>query len=353
MYLYRFAVMGVCLVWVLAGSATGQRSLPVIAVADVHSAFRAVDGPAVRLAIENTLARTGKFKLMERARLNTLLQERGLSVQGIADGTASLGGFSGVDYLVYGNVVDATFAIRRKFGSRSCLATAELNVRTVDVNTGEIRASESVDFTAEVASVPTILKAEDTPEDPCSLVTPRMLERHCRDAGVELAAKITTALFPIKIVRVNREDHFLNYGSAALARGDYLKVVKLGEGFVDPDTGETLGAEEEDLAFLAVRDVRSKYSIAEVALSLSPNESVQVGDVALKLNAVEAKALTKRLKDLQKAGEKRLKNLRKEREKRERDCRKAQERAGKRCKKDENSPKCIEAREAVARFCSQ
>ena len=342
MHLNRFAVMSVCLVWVLAGSATGQRSLPVIAVADVHSPFRAVDGPAVRLAIENTLARTGKFKLMERARLNTLLEERGLSVQGIADGTASLGGFSGVDYLVYGNVVDATFAIRRKFGSRSCLATAELNVRTVDVNTGEIRASESVDFTAEVASVPTILKTETTPEDPCSLVTPGMLERHCRDAGVEIAAKITIALFPIRIVRVNRGDLFLNYGSPALALGDYLKVVELGEGFVDPDTGETLGAEEEDLAFLAVKDVRSKYSIAEVALSLSPNESVEVGDVAFKLDAVEAKALTKRLK-----------NLRKEREKRERDCRKAQERARKRCNKDENSPKCIEAGEAVARYCSQ
>ncbi len=353
MHFNRLAVMSVCLVWVLAGSATGQRSLPVIAVADVHSSFKAVDGSAVRLAIENTLARTGKFKLMERARLKTLLEERGLSVQGIADGTASLGGFSGVDYLVYGNVVDATFAIRRNFGSKSCLATAELSVRTVDVNTGEIRASESVDFTAEVASVPTILKTERTPQNPCSLVTPGMLERHCRDAGVEIAAKITTALFPMKIVRVNRGNLFLNYGSPALTSGDYLKVVKLGEGFVDPDTGETLGAEEEDLAFLAVKDVRSKYSIAEVALSLSPNESVQVGDVAFKLDAVDAKALKKRLKDRRKAEQKRLKNLRKQRERRERDCRKAQERERKHCKKDENSSKCIEAREAVARYCSQ
>jgi len=342
MHYNRLAMMSICLVWVLAGSATGQRALPVIAVADVHSPFKAVDGPAVRLAIENTLASTGKFKLMERARLNTLLEERGLSVQGIADGTASLGGFSGVDYLVYGNVVDATFAVRTKFGSKSCLATAALSVRTVDVNTGEIRASESVDFTAQVARVPTILKTEDTPTNPCSLVTPSMLERHCRDAGVELAAKITTALFPMKIVRVSGGNLFLNYGSPALAPGNYLKVVKLGEGFIDPDTGETLGAEEEDLAFLAVRDVRSKYSIAEIVLSLSLNESVAVGDVALKLDAYEASAL-----------EKRLKNLRKQKEKRERECRKAQERAKRHCKKDENSSKCMEVREVVARYCSQ
>ena len=71
----------------------------------------------------------------------------------------------------------------------------------------------------------------------------------------------------------------------------------MGEGFVDPDTGEVLGAEEELVAVVKVTDLRAKYSVAEIVIQ---NKAMAVGDIARRLQSADAKALGKAIKECSK-----------------------------------------------------
>lgn len=328
----------------------GQPSVPVIAVGDIHSSFRSLDSQAVRTALESSLSKTRKFAIMERARLDELLQERGLSISGIADGNASLGGFSGVDYLLTGRLMEAAVVKGRRRGGSSllggllgggsaCQAVVGLDVRVVDIHTGQISANENLTV-AESVSVNYPDHADYGA--PCRYANHAEKQRALTAAGHSVARlvaeEITIALFPIKLVRVQGAEAFVNYGSASLVPGTYLRVVALGEGFVDPDTGEILGAEEEELGYLVVTEVREKYSIANVVHTLG--RPLGVGNIARRLSAEESEAFAKMLADMQEA-----------REKQQRACNDAQRRAERACRKDGSSSRCQRAEAVVQEAC--
>ena len=329
----------------LATDALAQDNVPIVAVGGIESPFRDLDTDAIQTAMESALSKTRKFKIMERARLDTLLQERGLSVSGIADGTASYGGFSGVDYLVTGRVMDAgtgaaagsSIPILGSFAG-GCEATVQLDVRVVDVGTGEIRFSESVAGSDRIRV--------DYPEnadygDPCKYAkrgqVVAALGAVAQAVGVVTVEKITMVLFPVRIVRVDDGQAYLNYGSAFLANGDYLKVVTLGEGFVDPDTGEVLGADEEDAGFVVVTDTRPKYSVADIVHASRP---FQVSDVARQMTRSESRAVQKMLADRERA-----------RARRQSACRRAEKSRDRSCARDEGSSRCRRALASIEENC--
>ncbi|MCY4513880.1 MAG: hypothetical protein OXC69_01895 [Candidatus Tectomicrobia bacterium] len=308
-----------------------QQNAPVIAVGDIQSSYENWDTMSIQTALESALSKTRKFIIMERGRLDELLKERGLSMAGIADGNASLGGFSGVDYLLYGRVMEASLASQNVILMSQCKGTVGLDVRTVDVNSGEIRFSESVQISDVVATA-------GGDENPCRGVTSSTLAPLSTLAAEAVAEKLTVALFPVKLVRVTIDEAYLNYGSPFLVPGDYMKVITLGEGFVDPDTGEVLGADEEESGYLVVREVRPKFSIADVVYRY--DNPMAVGDVAMKLGSSEARGVQKMLTGIEKA-----------RARQERDCRNAQKRVSRNCSKNENSSKCLKARGDVDSLC--
>ena len=325
------AVFAMALLCCVSPQALAQQNTPVVAVGEIQSSYANWDTATVQTALESALSKTRKFTIMERGRLDQLLQERGLSVAGIADGNASLGGFSGVDYLLYGRVMDASFASENMIIVTQCKATVGLDVRTVDVNTGEIRFSESVRVSDVIAS-------GGGDQNPCRGVTAASFTDLGSQAAEAVAEKLTIALFPVKLVRVVNDEVYLNYGAPFLVPGDYMKVVTLGEGFVDPDTGEVLGADEEESGLLVVRDVRPKYSIADVVYRYAP--AMAVGDVAMKLSGSESKSVQRMLA-----------NIEKEEAKQRRDCKNAQKRESRQCSRSDISSKCLKAQDDVARVC--
>ena len=329
----------------VGAGAFAQENMPVVAVGGIESPFRDLDTDAIQTAMESALTKTRKFKIMERARLHTLLEERGLSVSGIADGTASYGGFSGVDYLVTGRVMDAStgaaagssIPILSAF-TGGCEAMVQLDVRVVDVGTGEIRFSESVAGSDSIR-----VDYPDNPDygDPCKYAksgqVAAALGAVAQAVAVATVEKVTMVLFPIRVVRVADGQAYLNYGSTFLANGNYLKVVTLGEGFVDPDTGEVLGADEEDAGFVVVTDTRQKYSVSDVVYAIRP---FQVGDVARQMTRSESRAVQKMLTDRERA-----------RTKREAACRRAEKGRDRACARDENSSRCRRALVSIEENC--
>ena len=293
------------LVLLLLAVNSSASNKPVIAVGEITSAVSEFNTMSIQLAIENALAKTGKYTIMERTRLDSLLQERGLSAAGITQGDGSLGGFSGVDYLVYGSVSNITVGQKNMFIVMNCDASLSMNIRVVDVGSGEIRFSENVTIEETVGT-------SGTDKDPCYGISLASINVLGEDASDGIANKMTTAIFPIKVARSVGTEVYLNYGEGTLAKSDILSLKSIGEGFVDPDTGEVLGAEETTTAVIVVSDVRPKYSIGEIVAQVSP---VSVGDIAYILEG--------------RSSEKQAKKCQSSTAKRDKDCAKG----GKRCQK--------------------
>jgi hypothetical protein len=65
------------------------------------------------------------------------------------------------------------------------------------------------------------------------------------------------------VVKVEAGTAIVNLGEGAVTEGETLTAVTMGEDFVDPETGLSLGADEEEIGTLKVVDVKEKYSLVE------------------------------------------------------------------------------------------
>jgi hypothetical protein len=118
---------------------------------------------------------------------------------------------------------------------------------------------------------------------------------------------------------------YLNYGSNFLKQNEVLKIVALGEGFEDPDTGEIIGAEEELIALVKVFELKPKFSKANIIYEKAP---ISKGDVANRLSKKEQKNVSKFVKS----------------------CEKSKNNVEKRCKK--SGKNCDKAREKEIKACT-
>ena len=297
---------------------SAQGNKPIVAVASFESSFSNYDSRNIQTAIETALSKTQKFTLMERGRLDSLLAEQGLSANGLVAGSGEIGGFSGVDYLIYGRVTQLGLEAKNVLIMSACEAQLGLDVRVVDVKTGEIRLSENISADDQVNTA-------GAEENPCNGVGISAFDNLTATTARKLAEKLTQTLFPVKLAKVSSDEVYLNYGEGFLNSGEILKVVSLGEGFEDPDTGEIIGAEEELLAIVKVTKLRPKYSIASILMQAG---DLNRGDIANRLS-----------KKAQKKAQKVVKS-----------CTSAIKRVTKSCKKD--GKKCDKAREKKATSCA-
>ena len=117
-------------------------------------------------------------------------------------------------------------------------------------------------------------------------------------AATKIAGKISLSIFPIKVINVKDDTVYLNYGSSVLTKCSwgnpescYLKIVELGEGFVDPDTGEVLGAEEEYIGAVEVIEPKGKFTIAKIL-----EGDISRGAIAVLISKSDGNKLKKRIK---------------------------------------------------------
>ncbi len=288
-----------CVIFSINAQPVLAQNKVIIGVGEITDNVGSANPENFQTMLETLLVQTNKFDVIERARLDEILNERGLSMVGIADGQQDIGGIQGVDYLIYG-----AFTKLGRSQKQSNLAIIGINkndkdyeaavdLRIVDVANGKMVLADTVEVASESGSSFTIaglqgygaIGTSGSEGDPLSDVQ--------RLAAIELAGVITTAISPIKVAAVQSDGTvILNYGDSVLADEEFLKIYRLGEGFVDPDTGELLGAEEIEVGALQVVDPLDKYSKTKVVLGDSP----QVGDIARKLNEDDAKAVEKAAK---------------------------------------------------------
>ena len=184
----------------------------------------------------------------------------------------SSGGFDGnslslqgVDYILLGAITqygqESSATKVGGFGQASEKAVMSVDVRVIDVARGQIGFADTVTADASGSggfSVGDIGTAGGSDESV-------LLGDVMRKTAQGVTNLIVGNIFPIKVVRVQANgDVMLNYGNSMLAVGIVLDVFSQGEAFVDPDTGEELGREEEFVGKLEVTSAQARFSKAKI-----------------------------------------------------------------------------------------
>lgn len=295
-YFYTFAAI----VLLIAVDVTADDKAR-IGLGEITSSIRGSDPYSFQAMLETQIIKTNKFTVIERNRLDEIFKEQGLSSSGLVDGDVEMGMVQGVDYLVYGTITklgkerSGTRVRGASFGGNNF--TMSIDLRIVDTQTGEIRLAETVEQTVEAGKAVSFGGFSNATEkgDPIADVQ--------RLVAKDVTAKIATTIYPAKIIAIQKNGTFvINYGEAIYNKGDLVRVVEVGETFVDEDTGEILGADETEIGLLEIVRADSKISRAQ----LIDGENVVKGNVVYKLNADETKSAQKAAKKARKKKRKRL-----------------------------------------------
>jgi len=226
------------------------------------------------------LVKSGKFRVFERDKINQILREQDFGASGAVtqETAAKIGKLLGVQYALFGAVTEFGYKQggvggRIKgigIGVKKYDAVVAVDVRLVDVNTGEIIFSETV--------------RKEKSKKGLRLDTPKLSFRNQNDFDNSLVGKATReaideivemlvkhakpAEFRAKIVKVDEDGTvIINAGSEAGVKiGDVLYVYREGEELIDPDTGLSLGKEVKKIGTIKVTEdlFNGKASRAEI-----------------------------------------------------------------------------------------
>ncbi|MGQ0621905.1 MAG: CsgG/HfaB family protein [Panacagrimonas sp.] len=125
----------------LAASAFAE-GVPTMAVVDFTGYERYSLNRKVPDMLTDELVSTGKFSMVERARLDQILAEQGFQNSGAVGNPVQLGAMLGADYLVTGSLLDVGSSTKSFRGYNTATQTSShnvtVNVRVLDVKTGRI-----------------------------------------------------------------------------------------------------------------------------------------------------------------------------------------------------------------------
>lgn len=214
------------------------------------------------------LVKTRKFDVVERQKMDRLLEEMELGESGIAEPKAAvkMGKVLGADYFLLGEISHFTVLTEWKpvpytqKTSRILTARIVVDMRIVDTRTSKIVAAD----TARVSHVEKTLVPGRVPG--LHPLDPELRDLVERELCEDLTLKTIDGIYPIKVISDGEGSTVsLNRGEGGgLERGAVLNVYAQGEAMVDPDTGEVLGYDEEKLGVIRVTEVLARLSKAEV-----------------------------------------------------------------------------------------
>jgi|TARA_B110000967_G_C18798545_1_gene517167 hypothetical protein len=254
------------------------QDLPVIGITSIkapvndNSYFSRKDAKAenFQTMLETQMSQVGRFKIIERNRVDEVLAEQGLN-NTVGDGKTAGGGYNvtGIDYLVYGAITK--LGSKRKemstgsFSTASIITEFSVDIKVVDASTGEVRKAETVSVQSKTASgIRTgSFSSGDGAADPLSDIQ--------RIAAKKVAGLIATSIFPIEVVKGGAVI-YLNYGSAILDVGDIVSAYRPGEDLIDEATGINLGSEEELEGDLEITFANTKFSKAKLLTGNQPSK---------------------------------------------------------------------------------
>lgn len=282
----------------LAVPSAAQDNKPVVGIAQMEDLTGAAQAENFIAMLETAIIGSGKFRIIERKRLATLLKEQGLGRSGMVTTNTKkkVGGFEGVDYLIYGTITSISAVNRSNLGDNllrgmlggsrnqtsECYNTTvrmEADIRITDTNTGEVRYATRISETQESATV----CGGGSQIDSASLL---------RASADSIATGLVTTIFPIQVAAIQGDGTvILNYGAGAVERGDFLMVFGETIEIPDPSGTGTIKIDGEQVGAIQVTDVQTSFSRA---VQVTPfTVPLSVGTVARPVEPAVVKAMQK------------------------------------------------------------
>jgi curli biogenesis system outer membrane secretion channel CsgG len=211
----------------------------------------------------NAIVNTRKFTVVDNARLKDILKERkkaDMGLSGVEDAPKK-GKIKTAGYTIYGTVVGIgvrtdSVSAGGIVGERST-AMVELNIRFSDVETGEVIASKTIKATKTAARNGTVASKVK------SNMMDQLVQDTIEDAAKQSTEKLMELAFPTLILKVGKRNVTLNMTEERAKTGMLLEVFERGEEMKDPDTGESLGCDEELVGELKITRVSPKFAKAK------------------------------------------------------------------------------------------
>ena len=230
--------------------------------------------------VTTELVQTGDFTVIERDRLNELLQEQDLGASGIvtAQSAAQMGKNLGVELAVFGAVTEFGYKNSKtnvnvprtgiRVGKQS--AVAGVDIRIVNTSTGEILAAENIrEQKSSLAGGVRVKRFNFDNQQAFDESLVGKVARKAIDKVVELISNNAEAVkWQAKVIMMKDGKVFINSGANdGVQVGEVFSVSRIGEKLIDPDTGISLGSTTDVIGKIKVVDTSvgdGKASICEV-----------------------------------------------------------------------------------------
>lgn len=218
--------------------------------------------------ITEFLVKSRKFDVLERDHIRKILSEYKITESEYAAPSEikRIGGLLSADYLVIGYM--DRLAFQRKVtnieltGERAenWIGTLKVHFRIVRSKTGKIVFAQQLKRKLKTRDLKRTMTYEERRDMTLGDFKDILFKRVSEIAGNLILAGI----YPIKVASVNGDDIMLNRGQGAgIKKGGRYRVYNMGEAVTDPDTGESLGAEEIKAGEIVVTSVHAKFSKAK------------------------------------------------------------------------------------------
>ncbi len=250
-------------------------------------------------SVTHELVNSGRFRVIERSRLDEVLREQDLGDSGRIDPStaAGIGKVLGVQLVVLGSVTEfgieeyggrlpqiGKWKFGRGLGGKLVKGNATLTARVIDTTTAEILGSYEGSGTHKFGkgqfSGASFGKNFDTTTTSKVLkAAAEQVARQIAAAAADLEPSTVRGGIEGKVAKVSGDTVYLNVGEAQGVRvGDRFEIRRLGEVIRDPDTGEVLGGDEMKVGVVEVTKVLgAKLATARVV----EGGTMEVGDRAV------------------------------------------------------------------------
>ncbi|MCH7489205.1 MAG: hypothetical protein IID05_00795 [Gemmatimonadetes bacterium] len=232
--------------------------------------------------LTTALVETGRFVVVERAKLQEVLDEQDFGASGrVTQQTAARQGqMLGVQALITGGITEYNYTSSSLGGNVSMFnrvsasaqqlkAMVALDMRLINAETGEIIASKRGDGSATARTVSAQATINDK-EFSSAVAASTPLGKATREAIEEIVEAIVEELAGMRwsgrVIDVRDNLVYINAGSdAGVEQGMEFEVYEEQKALIDPETGLNLGAPERFIGSIRVTQVNERFSVAEVA----------------------------------------------------------------------------------------
>lgn len=242
-------------------------------------------GTGIAEMMVTALADTKKYTLIEREKLEKVLDEQKLGASGAvtAQTAAKIGRLLGAQYIITGSVTE--FGVKDSkigvgglekvlpFGGGAKVskntARVAIDVRAIDTTSAQIVAAakgegskSSAEFKGDLSIAPSFDFGKEGFDE---TIIGKAARKAVDDVAAELSKKFDEAGGgAVKIIKITGKQIYINSGGAdGEKEGHVYGIYRMGEEMIDPDTGESLGSEETKIGTAKVVKVTPKYSVAE------------------------------------------------------------------------------------------